>query len=503
MHAHSLRGLLLPLLILPPAALAASVTLTADSSSSDPADPAPAYAIIRNVLGPSGFNTPDCTHPDFGPHITLASDADRGRVFVFHSHVTPDGDMCVSTNHPRNEIKVDAQSASYFKAFNGDRVSYRWRFRLPTGFQSSYNFTYIHQIKAADGDTLLPLIAFNLQKGRNGAPDSLGINHADSAGIRRTLARIDATPLLGEWIDAYERVTADTHGRYALTLRRERDSAVLLDYSNDDIDMWRFSGTTFIRPKWGLYRSVDNPQYLRDEAVAYKSFCLAKGDDECAAVGQVDAPVFSPAPGQYGGNTVVTLATSSAGASIRYTSDGSTPDCGNGTVYSAPLLLTRSTTLQAVACQSGLADSPVATGSYLIYEAPVKVALAPAAATASGSSDGNHRPAASVDGNYGTYWAASGDGQWISYDTGQVRILSHVRIAWYKGNQARESFELQASVDGISFTPLLSGQSSGTTAALETYDFPDVAARYLRIVGHGNSVNSWNLVAETEVYALP
>lgn len=503
MHAHFLRGLLLSCLALPVAAVAASVTLSADGASADPADPAPAYALIRGVLGPTGFNTPDCTHPDFGPHITLASDAEAGRIFVFHSHVTPDGDMCVTTNHPRNEIKVDAQSASYLKAFNGDRVSYRWRFRLPPGLQSSYNFTYIHQIKAADGDTLLPLIAFNLQKGRSGAPDTLGINHADSAGIRTTLSRIDLSPLLGEWVEAYERITADTHGRYALTLRRERDHALLLDYSNDDIDMWRFSGTTFIRPKWGLYRSVANPQYLRDEAVAYKSFCLAKGDDECAAVGQVDAPVFSPTPGQYGGNTVVTLSTASAGASIRYTSDGSPPDCGNGTVYSAPLLLTRSTTLQAVACQSGFADSPVASGSYLIYSAPLKVPLDPAAASASSSADSNHRPTASLDGNYATYWAASGDGQWLSYDLGQLRKLSHARIAWFKGNQARASFEIQASPDGLSFTPILSGLSSGTTTALETYDFPDVSARYLRIVGHGNSVNSWNLVSEAEIYELP
>lgn len=498
-----LRGLLFTFLALPAATLAASVTLTADSTSPDPADPTPAYTVIRKVLGPSGFNTPDCTHPDFGPHITQEIDADLGRIFLFHSHVTPDGDMCVSTNHPRNEIKVDAQSDNYLKAFNGDRVSYRWRFRLPPGFQSSYNFTYVHQIKAANGDTLLPLIAFNLQKGRNGAPDTFGVNHADSAGIRTTLSRIDLTPFLGEWVEAYERVTADTHGHYALTLRRERDHALLLDYNNDDIDMWRFSGTTFIRPKWGLYRSVDNPQFLRDEAVAFKSFCLAKGDDECTAVGQVDAPVFSPAPGQYDSATTVTLASASAGASIRYTSDGSTPDCGNGTLYSAPLQLTRSTTLQAVACQSGLADSPVASGSYVIYSAPVKVPLAPPAASASSSADSNHRPAASLDANYSSYWAANGDGQWLSYDLGTVRTLSHARIAWFKGTQARVSFELQTSLDGVTFTPVLSGQSSGTTAAFETYDFPDVSARYLRIVGHGNSVNGWNLVAETEIYALP
>ena len=34
--------------------------------------------------------------------------------------------------------------------------------------------------------------------------------------------------------------------------------------------------------------------------------------------------------------------------------------------------------------------------------------------------------------------------------------------------------------------------SSGTTTQEQTFDFTDRAARYVRYVGHGNSVNAWN-----------
>jgi len=44
------------------------------------------------------------------------------------------------------------------------------------------------------------------------------------------------------------------------------------------------------------------------------------------------------------------------------------------------------------------------------------------------------------------------------------------------------------------------GQSSGTTVELEEYDFADVAGRYVRIVGHGNSESDWNSITEVEIH---
>src|SRR5262249_507809 len=71
-----------------------------------------------------------------------------------------------------------------------------------------------------------------------------------------------------------------THGSYSLTLTSLLDASQLLSVSSNDIDLWR-TGTTFVRPKWGIYRSLNNAEYLRDEVVLFADFCLAKGSDPC------------------------------------------------------------------------------------------------------------------------------------------------------------------------------------------------------------------------------
>jgi RHS repeat-associated protein len=76
------------------------------------------------------------------------------------------------------------------------------------------------------------------------------------------------------------------------------------------------------------------------------------------------APTFSPAPGTYSSSQNVTLSSSTSGATIRYTTDGSTPSETNGTVYSAPVAVPSVTTIKAIAYKSGLPDSSVTAGTY-------------------------------------------------------------------------------------------------------------------------------------------
>ena len=59
------------------------------------------------------------------------------------------------------------------------------------------------------------------------------------------------------------------------------------------------------------------------------------------------------------------------------------------------------------------------------------------------------------------------------------------------------------STDGSSWATVFSGQSSGTTIGLQTFDFSDVAARYVRIVGHGNTQSDWNSLTEVAIWGYP
>lgn len=81
---------------------------------------------------------------------------------------------------------------------------------------------------------------------------------------------------------------------------------------------------------------------------------------------QVAPPALSPPPGSYSGEQVVELVTSTPGATIRYTTDGSTPSAAVGAVYTGPVTLTGTTTLRAIAYKSGLSNSPVTQGAYAI-----------------------------------------------------------------------------------------------------------------------------------------
>lgn len=94
------------------------------------------------------------------------------------------------------------------------------------------------------------------------------------------MATTALAPFKGAWVEAYEVIMYGFVGSYAITLTRVNDGTNLLSYSADQIDMWR-NQTTFVRPKWGIYRSLNNPSYLRDEDVRFDSFCLAKGSDDC------------------------------------------------------------------------------------------------------------------------------------------------------------------------------------------------------------------------------
>ena len=74
------------------------------------------------------------------------------------------------------------------------------------------------------------------------------------------------------------------------------------------------------------------------------------------------------------------------------------------------------------------------------------------------------------------------------------------QVAFYLGDQRTQAFEVQVSTDGASWTTVFSGQSGGMTSGLQAVDFPDVSARYVRIVGHGNSQSSWNSLTEVEIW---
>ena len=99
-------------------------------------------------------------------------------------------------------------------------------------------------------------------------------------------------------------------------------------------------------------------------------------------------------------------------------------------------------------------------------------------------------PKLSLDGDLKTAWMAEGEGVWIQYDFGSSVPLKAVKLAFFGGDNRAYTFDILVSETGADNSWTTVGkklESGGKTIQLETFEFPKTQARYVRIVGHGNT----------------
>ncbi len=105
---------------------------------------------------------------------------------------------------------------------------------------------------------------------------------------------------------------------------------------------------------FACYASGQKDVYLYKE--------VTSGGSACAT------PTFSPVAGSYEGAQNVTIS-STKGATIYYTTDGSTPSTSSS-VYSDPIEVSADMTIKAYAVKANIDDSDVATAAYSITKGP-------------------------------------------------------------------------------------------------------------------------------------
>lgn len=120
------------------------------------------------------------------------------------------------------------------------------------------------------------------------------------------------------------------------------------------------------------------------------------------------------------------------------------------------------------------------------------------AISASSSSDDGNIANNTLDGSLSTRWSAEGEGEFITYDLGTSAVVDDVKIAFFKGDQRDATIEIQMSSDNNSWTTVFFGEQDKSTVKLQKINVTDTLGRFVRVVGFGNTSNSWNSITEIQ-----
>lgn len=127
-------------------------------------------------------------------------------------------------------------------------------------------------------------------------------------------------------------------------------------------------------------------------------------------------------------------------------------------------------------------------------------AVEPVSVVAS-TTDGSNVASNTLDNIDDTRWSGNGDGAWIRYDLGDTYTVEEVDIAFYKGDERTATFDIETSSDANSWVTVFSGTQTTRTEDLQTFNVTDSDAQFVRIVGYGNTSNSWTSLIDVDITA--
>jgi len=208
----------------------------------------------------------------------------------------------------------------------------------------------------------------------------------------------------------------------------------------------------------------------------------------------VATPTFMPNAGAYPSPQNVTMVCGTSGATIKYTTDGSTPTSASPT-YTGAISVAATATIKAIAIMSGMNDSAVATAVYTIGSATTNLALNKTAT--SSSNLGGSTAGAAFDGNTATRWESEfSDPQWIYVDLGENKTVGGVKLNWETASA--KGYKIQISTDATNWSDVYT-QTNGA-GNIEDITFAPVTAKYVRMYGTVRNTAYGYSLWEFEVY---
>jgi hypothetical protein len=185
------------------------------------------------------------------------------------------------------------------------------------------------------------------------------------------------------------------------------------------------------------------------------------------------APTFSPSAGTYAVAQTLTLRSTTAGATIYYTTNGTAPTTAS-TAYTAPFTVGASETIKAIAAAKGYTNSPVASSSYTLN------LLSPTTITGAGNS---------LTGSVTATLKANQPGALLSYSKDKIHWASYpntgIPVTSSEILYAKDSLSGVALVDSavFLFAPVITPLSGGYTSA-QTVNIKDSGATIRYYLGY-------------------
>ena len=170
----------------------------------------------------------------------------------------------------------------------------------------------------------------------------------------------EKVPAIKDWSLSCDGTVALAEGGTQEELYSAFDSGDPLTLSIYLDDNTYFEGTGYVS-SFNIDASPDDKISLSSEIAGSGATTLTlSGGDSTVAT-----PQIFPASGTVTSGTKVTLACSTNGATIYYTTDGTTPS-SSSTEYTAQITISATTTIKAIAIKDGMNDSSVISATYTV-----------------------------------------------------------------------------------------------------------------------------------------
>lgn len=147
-----------------------------------------------------------------------------------------------------------------------------------------------------------------------------------------------------------------------------------------------------------------------------------------------------------------------------------------------------------------IVDNPLANQTR-VYSGDYAVAYGIVSAVASRTPEPENVALNTIDGDYGTKWAAETPDE-IVWDLGEVKPLGFACISLANGSKRTQQLTLQISSDNKIWETVFEGSSSGTRETDDVFDLKGKDGRYIKYINRGNNGSGagWVSLTECEIY---